>query len=54
MNPVRNSSRALSPTGIILIGNPAAGQRGTISYGVIGETHDKRIGKHIEAGSADS
>jgi hypothetical protein len=54
MSPVRDSSRALSPTGMILIGKPASEQRGIISYRVKGETHDKRIGKHIEAGSADS
>jgi len=36
VNPVRNSSGALSPTGIILKSNPAAEQRGIISNGVNG------------------
>ncbi len=34
MNPVRNSSEALNPTGIILKSNPAAEQGGIISNGV--------------------
>jgi len=33
-NPVRNSSGALNPAGIILKSNPAAEQRGIISNGV--------------------
>jgi len=33
-NPVRNSSGALNPAGIIIKPNPAAGQRGIISNGV--------------------
>ena len=52
-NPVRNSSVALKPGEMILKCNPAAEQRGIISNGVRGETHDKRFGKHIKAGSAD-
>jgi len=36
VNPVRNSSGALNPTGIILKSNPAAEQRGIISNGVNG------------------
>jgi len=34
VNPVRNSSGALNPAGIILRSNPAAEQRGIISNGV--------------------
>jgi len=34
VNPVRNSSGALNPAGIILKSNPAAEQRGIISNGV--------------------
>jgi hypothetical protein len=34
MNPVRNSSEALNPAGIILKSNPAAEQGGIISNGV--------------------
>jgi hypothetical protein len=34
VNPVRNSSGALNPGGIILKSNPAAEQRGIISNGV--------------------
>ena len=34
VNPVRNSSGALNPAGIIVKSNPAAGQRGIISNGV--------------------
>jgi hypothetical protein len=34
VNPVRNSSRALNPSGIILKSDPAAEQRGIISNGV--------------------
>ena len=34
VNPVRNSSGALNPAGIILKCNPAAEQRGIISNGV--------------------
>jgi len=34
VNPVRNSSGALNPGGIILKCNPAAEQRGIISNGV--------------------
>jgi hypothetical protein len=34
VNPVRNSSRALSPAGIILTSNLAAEQQGIISNGV--------------------
>jgi putative PIN family toxin of toxin-antitoxin system len=34
VNPVRNSSGALNPAGIILKSNPAAGERGIISNGV--------------------
>ena len=34
MNPVRNSSGALNPAGIILELNPTAKQRGIISNGV--------------------
>jgi hypothetical protein len=34
VNPVRNSSGALDPAGIILKCNPAAEQRGIISNGV--------------------
>jgi len=34
VNPVRNSSGALNPDGIILKSNPAAEQRGIISNGV--------------------
>jgi hypothetical protein len=34
VNPVRNSSRALNPAGIILGLNPFAQQRGIISNGV--------------------
>jgi hypothetical protein len=34
VNPVRNSSGALNPSGIILKSNPAAEQRGIISNGV--------------------
>ena len=34
VNPVRNSSGALNPAGIILKSNPAAKQRGIISNGV--------------------
>jgi len=34
VNPVRNSSGALNPAGIIVTSNPAAEQRGTISNGV--------------------
>jgi len=34
VNPVRNSSGALNPAGIILKSNPAAEQRGFISNGV--------------------
>jgi len=34
VNPVRNSSGALDPAGIILRSNPAAEQRGIISNGV--------------------
>ncbi len=34
VNPVRNSSGALKPAGIILKSNPAAEQRGIISNGV--------------------
>jgi hypothetical protein len=36
MNPVRNSSEASNPAGIILGPNPAAKQRGIISNGVNG------------------
>ena len=36
MNPVRNSSGALNPAGLILRSNPAAEQRGIISNGVKG------------------
>jgi len=34
VNPVRNSSGALNPAGILLKRNPAAEQRGIISNGV--------------------
>jgi len=34
VNPVRNSSGALNPAGIIVESNPAAKQRGIISNGV--------------------
>jgi len=34
VNPVRNSSGALNPAGIILKSNPVAEQRGIISNGV--------------------
>jgi hypothetical protein len=34
VNPVRNSSGALNPAGIIIKPNPAAEQRGIISNGV--------------------
>jgi hypothetical protein len=34
VNPVRNSSGALNPAGIIVKSNPAAEQRGIISNGV--------------------
>jgi hypothetical protein len=34
VNPVRNSSGALNPAGIILKSKPAAEQRGIISNGV--------------------
>jgi len=34
VNPVRNSSGALNPAGIILKSNPATEQRGIISNGV--------------------
>jgi anaerobic selenocysteine-containing dehydrogenase len=34
VNPVRNSSGALNPAGIVLKSNPAAEQRGIISNGV--------------------
>jgi hypothetical protein len=34
VNPVRNSSGALNPAGIILKSNPAAEQQGIISNGV--------------------
>jgi hypothetical protein len=34
VNPVRNSSGALNPAGMILKSNPAAEQRGIISNGV--------------------
>jgi hypothetical protein len=34
VNPVRNSSGALNPAGIIAKSNPAAEQRGIISNGV--------------------
>jgi hypothetical protein len=34
VNPVRNSSGALNPGGIILKSNPAAEQQGIISNGV--------------------
>jgi 23S rRNA (uracil1939-C5)-methyltransferase len=37
VNPVRNSSRALNPAGIVLKCNPAADQRAIISNGVKGE-----------------
>jgi hypothetical protein len=37
VNPVRNSSGALNPAGIILKSNPAAEQRGIISNGVNSE-----------------
>jgi hypothetical protein len=36
VNPVRNSSGALNPAGIILKSNPAAEQWGIISNGVKG------------------
>ena len=43
VNPVRNSSGALNPGGIILKSNPAAEQQGIISNGVKidGEIGDK-------------
>jgi hypothetical protein len=34
VNPVRNSSRALNPAGIIIKSNPVAEQQGIISNGV--------------------
>jgi len=42
VNPVRNSSGALNPTGIILKPNPAAEQRGIISNGVNKSDHPSR------------
>jgi hypothetical protein len=45
---------ALNPGEIILKCNPAGEQWGYISNGVKGEAHDKRFGKHIKTGSADS
>jgi len=44
VNPVRNSSGALNPAGIILKSNPAAEQRGIISNGVNERVQD-RVGK---------
>ncbi|MDI7261610.1 MAG: FAD-dependent oxidoreductase [Thermodesulfobacteriota bacterium] len=43
VNPVRNSSGALNPAGIILKSNPAAEQRGIISNGVKGNSGKYRI-----------
>jgi len=45
VNPVRNSSGALNPGGIILKSNPAAEQQGIISNGVKidGEMGDRGI-----------
>jgi hypothetical protein len=42
VNPVRNSSRALNPVGIVPKCNPAAEQRGIISNGVKEVPHEGR------------
>jgi len=49
VNPVRNSSRALNPAGIILKSNPAAEQRDIISNGVNSELRNR----HSVFGMAD-
>jgi len=50
VNPVRNSSGALNPAGIILKSNPAAEQRGIISNGVKGKdlAEFKEVGKGLD------
>jgi hypothetical protein len=48
VNPVRNSSEALNPAGIIVKSNPAAEQRGIISNGV-NDGPVYRVGHHQNA-----
>ena len=51
VNPVRNSSGALNPAGIILKSNHAAEQRGIISNGVNGGCIKMGIHRGIDKGN---
>ena len=53
VNPVRNSSEALNPAGIILKSNPAAEQRGIISNGVKGVVKMKASVKKVSDVTVD-